>query len=474
MKSTYMSLCFIGLLTSCSLEPGYRRPCMEMPQSWRIEASDESTCCNVRWWEELQDPILDALVVQALENNKDLKTAIWRVSEFYGYYQIASSKLYPQIESDGMALKERIPEQASFLPEGFSPITPYYKYEFSLSYEIDLWGKIHSQSRAACEELLAQVENQKTVVLSLISAVAQTYLFIRELDQELKISNATLRDREEYVVLARKRFEGGLTSEIEVEQAISVLEEVRAIIATLEAQIPVQENLLSVLLGTSPTCILRGKEITQFSLPPVIPAGLPSDLLERRPDIMAAENRLIAANARIGVARAAFFPQISLTGLFGQESLQLKDLFTAPSIAWAIGGQYAQAIFTGGRLVGQLNATVSEQRELLYQYEQTILTAFKEVNDALVTHRQSKKLVDIETQRVAALVEYLKLAWLRYYEGQADYLTVLDAETKLLSSELDLTKAQGDVFITLVDIYKSLGGGWVIEANNSVYPNSCQ
>ncbi len=451
-------------LAGCNFAPRYHRPCMDIPLCWRFENDGGSTCCNIRWWEELGDPILDALIVQALQNNKDLKTAIWRVCEYYGRYQIASSQLFPQVNSKGSAVLEKFPT-ASFIPPGFDPVTPHYDYTFTLAYEIDFWGRVRNMSRAAYEELLAQVENRRTVVLTLVSEVANSYIRLRELDRELVIAYATEKEREEYVKLARKRFLGGLTSEIEVEQAISVLEETRAAIVVLQTKIPIEEDLLSVLLGEPPTCILRGREVDAFCLPPCIPAGLPSDLLERRPDIIAAERELIAANARIGVARAEFFPKISLVGAYGGDSFSFSELFSKPSQAWMIGGEYMQAIFTGGRLVGNLNASIAVRQQLLYQYEQTILNAFKEVSDALISHKNSKELVAVEKKRVAAVAEYLRFAWLRYDEGQTDYLTVLDAERQLFSAEIDLAKAQADVLLSLVAVYKSVGGGWVWEAD---------
>ena len=452
------------LVTGCNFAPRYQRPCVETPSGWRFESDMGSTCANLRWWEELGDPILDDLIVQALQNNKDLKVAMWRVCQFYGRYLVASSDLYPQISSDGSAVREKFPE-ASFIPPDFDPITSVYQYEFSLAYELDFWGRVRNLSQAGYEELLASVENRRTVVLSLVTAVAQAYIRLRELDRELVIAYATLRDREEYVEIAWKRFRGGLTSEIEVDQALSVMEETQADIVKLETEIPVQENLISLLVGRPPSPIGRGETLEQLELPICVPAGLPSDLLERRPDILAAENELRAANARIGAARAAIFPTISLTGLFGGESFQLNQLFTIPSRLWAAGGGYSWDIFTGGRLTGRLKSAKAVQQELLYQYEQTVLTAFKEVSDALVAHRQSKELVLVEKRRVEAVAEYLKLAWLRYYDGQTDYLTVLDAERQLFRAEIDLTKAQADVFFTLVDLYKSLGGGWVWDAD---------
>ncbi|MCC5832801.1 MAG: efflux transporter outer membrane subunit [Chlamydiales bacterium] len=452
------------LLAGCNLAPRYQRPCMEIPCCWRFENDGGSTCCNIRWWEELGDPILNALIVQALENNRDLKTAIWRVCEFYGRYQVATSKLFPQINLSGSAVVEKFPA-SSFIPPSFDPITPIYQYQFNLGYEIDFWGRVRNMSLSAYEELLAEVENRRTVVLTLVSEVSNSYIRLRGLDRELVIARATEADREEYVKLARLRFEGGLTSQIEVEQAISVLEETRAAIVMLETRISIEEDLLSVLLGEPPTCIMRGLAVNEFCLPPCIPAGLPSDLLERRPDIIAAERELIAANARIGVARAEFFPQISLVGAFGGESFKLSELFTKSARAWAIGGEFMQTIFAGGRLVGQLNSSIAVYRQLLFSYEQTILEAFREVSDALVSHKNSIELVQVEKKRVAAVAEYLKLAWLRYYNGETDYLTVLDAERQLFLAQIDLTKAQTDVFLSLVAIYKAVGGGWVWEAD---------
>jgi multidrug efflux system outer membrane protein len=253
-----------------------------------------------------------------------------------------------------------------------------------------------------------------------------------------------------------------------VTQAVSAYEEALAAIKNLERQIPQQENLISVLLGQSPHEILRGKAVYQFTLPKEIPTGLPSDLLERRPDIVQAEKLLIAANANIGVARAAFFPQINLTGLYGAESFQWKSLFSKTARTWQIGGNLLQAIFTGGRLMGQLDMTKAEKQEALFQYEQTILTAFQEVDDALIAHKISKELVEVYTVQVEALKEYLHLAWLRYYEGQTQYLTVLDAERQLFSAQIILAEAQGAVFITLTDLYKALGGGWVIDADTNL------
>lgn len=462
-------------MSGCNFAPKYTQPELDdMPTSWRFESSDASTLCNLKWWEALGDPVLDSLIDTALQNNKDLQVAIWRVREYWGQYEIVRSGLFPQLNAQASALKQRFPIKAGFLdflPGGgatINPILPDYKGVFNLSYEFDFWGQIRNETFAAYNQYLAQVENRRTVVLTLVAAVAQAYITLRQLDLQLLITQETVESRRESLELAKERFEGGLTSEIEVAQAASTYEETVATLQEYEKLIPQQENLLSVLIGQSPRDIVRGKGVWEWDLPPEIPAGLPSDLLTRRPDILQAENILIAANANIGVARAAFFPQISLTAFYGADSSQLNAFFDKASRTWQIGGSLLQQIFTGGRLFGQLDVAKAQQKEAVYHYEQTILTALKEVNDAMIGHQQSKKIVDTDEADVIARQEYLYLAWLRYYEGEADYLTVLDAERTLFTAQLSLAQAMGDEFITLVDLYKALGGGWIIDADASL------
>lgn len=470
MRTWFYSFALL-ICAGCNLEPRYRTPCMEMPCAWRIESDLSSTYANARWWEELDDPILNALILEALANNNDLKVAVARVCEFFARYQVVSSQLWPQISLSGTALKEKIPQKTTALPPGFDPITPFYAYQFTLAYEIDFWGKIRSEAHSAYAEALASIENRRTVVLTLVGAVAEAYVTLRQLDRELEISQATLAERKEYLRLANLRFEGGLTSEIEVVQAAAIYDQSLADVTFIEELIPQQENLISVLVGTNPTCILRGNTISSMKPPPDVPTGLPSELLLRRPDIRAAEDLLIAANAQIGAARAAFFPQISLTGLFGGESFELKSLFSSASRAWHIGATFMQPIFTGGKLRGQLNIACAEQQQALYSYAQTVLNAFKEVEDALIAYTQQKKLITIQEAKVKETRAYLHLSWLRYYNGQTDYLTVLDAERELYGTLIDLTRAQGNTLTALIDLYKALGGGWVIDADCCLQPH---
>jgi len=466
-----LALIFLILLAyGCNFEPRRMMPYVCMPETWRIEADESSTLANVRWWESLGDPILNELIVAGLDNNNDLKIASWRVFEYLAKYQIVRSELFPQVNLQSSAIRERFPV-SSFIPFNLNPIQSDFKYAFTLSYEIDIWGRIRSATHAAMAQVLASIENRKTVVLTLVSSIAQTYVSLRELDRELEIINTTITTREESLRIAKLRFEGGVTSEIDVAQAAAALDDALSRKPPLVTQIAEYENLLSILIGENPTCILRGKAVDQFELPNEIPAGLPSEILCQRPDIISAEEDIVSANALIGVARANFFPQISLTGLYGGESFELSQLFSNSAKTWQLGGTLLQPLFTGFRLTGQLLEAEVEREEAIYNYQQVILTAFKEVNDALVAHREAKKEVVIEADRVANMKEYLKLSWLRYYEGQTQYLTVLDAERQLLEAQLKQAEAQSNLFVTLIDIYKALGGGWVVDADSCLRDN---
>ncbi len=457
-----LSLVFLG---SCNMAPKYERPDLALPSSWRIEEEVGDTLANASWWKALGDEVLDQLIETALLGNKDLQVAVFRVYQYLGQFQAATSSLYPQMNANSKALKSKFAVDDNFLPQGSSPITPDFGLNLSLSYEIDFWGKARNESAAAFSEYLASIENRKTVVLTLIGAVVQGYIYLRQLDTQLELSKSILGSRKESLDIAKYRFEGGLTSEIEVDQALSVYEEAAAKVFNYIKLIGQQENLLSALLGKSPGPIPRGKSLQDLILPKEVPSGLPSDLLTRRPDIVRAENILKASNANIGVARAAFFPQLSFGALYGVDSLALKTLVKKTSRTWLIGGSLLDNIFTGGLLTGQLKIAEAEKKEMVFTYEQTVLTALKEVDDALIGLKQSKEVFAADQRELAALKGYLQLAWYRYYEGETEYLTVLDAERKVFDSALNVVTAQADQFLNLVDLYKSLGGGWVEESD---------
>jgi multidrug efflux system outer membrane protein len=350
------------------------------------------------------------------------------------------------------------------------PLFPIYSNDYravlTASYELDLWGKIRSATEASYAELLGEINARRTVILSVVSSVASSYMLLRQYDWQLQISKQTLRSREESYELAQLRFKEGLTSELEVAQAKAERDEAVIQIIQFQTLVPQQENLLSVLIGHPPTAIKRGLPVDEWQLPPEVPTGLPVDLLEQRPDILQAEEQLKAANFRIGEARALYFPDITLTGYYGYESSELHRLFTDPSRTWQWMANLLQPVFTGWRISNSVDLAKAETQEAVYNYLQVILTALQEVDDALIAHKNAKEAVIAENARVKDYEQYLHLANLQYRNGLVDYLSVLDAERRLFEAQLDLAKAEADVFITLVNIYKALGGGWVIDAEN--------
>ena len=461
------SVLMLSSLTCCNFAPKYEAPDLPLPTTWRTDTEEKEDLAIGNWWENLGDEVLNDLIVTALKNNKDLQVAIWRVSQYLSQYTVARSGLYPQASVGGAAYKERLPVNENFLQSlGISSITPEYQLNLSLAYELDFWGSIRNTAAAAHAQYLAQIENRRTVVLTLIGSVAEAYVYLRQLDLQLEISKNILTTRAESLQIARYRFEGGVTSEIEVEQAISVYEEAIASVRELERQIPMQENLLSVLLGRGPGPIARGKSLSDLILPSKVPSGMPSDLLTRRPDILRAENNLLAANANIGVARAAFFPQVNLATICGVSSLHIKTLFDNSSKTWSTGGSFLENIFTGGSLTGQLQIARAQKQEMVFSYEQTILTALAEVDDSLISLQKSKEIFAADKADVEALQRYLVLAWYQYYEGQTQYLTVLDAERSVFTAKINAVTAEADQFFYLINLYKALGGGWVVEADD--------
>ena len=472
IKRHFLIIGFVFFLTSCNLAPKYCPPRIDIPDSYRLELQNatppEFVCktANIKWWEQFHDKVLDDLIITALGNNYDIKIAIARVDQYRAILGIVSSNLFPQV--GGELNKTR--QQLSL--ETFPPLSPQYRrfnvYSATISaaYELDIWGKIKNRSDAAYYDYLAQIEVKRTVILTLVSAVADSYVNLRKLDKQLEISKNTLKTRIESERIARLRFESGFTSELEYKQAQSETETAIIAIKRLEITIPVQENLISVLVGMAPTSITRGKILDALVMPPNIPVGLPSDLLWQRPDIQRAEDAIIASNYKIGEARAEFFPDITLTGMYGNQSSQLHNLFTGNAVTWATSANLFQPIFTGGRLLSQLELAKSVKSETVYIYCQTILNALKEVNDALISHKMNLELVIEQTKQVKIFERYRYLAELQYNNGQSDYLNVLDAERRLFESQLLLADTEANSFSSLINLYKALGGGWVIEAEH--------
>jgi multidrug efflux system outer membrane protein len=448
----------------CTVGPDYVRPQVDSPEQWRVDYAAAAAVANTRWWEQFNDPVLNDLIDTALRENKDVRIAAARVEEFAARVDIARSGFFPQIGYNGQASRNQASRESfGGIPAGGDRSYNDYSATLNAGWEIDLWGRIRRATEATRAELLAQEENRRTVILSLVSAVANTYITLRQLDRQLEVSRDTLETRSEGLRLFELKFKGGVVSELELAQVKVEYEQAAAAIPPIERQIALTENALSILLGRNPGNILRGKSIDALVLPPV-PAGAPSSLLERRPDVRAAEQSLAAANARIGVARAQYFPTISLTGLFGYASEQLGDLLENSANVWSLGGTALGPIFTGGAVSGQVRASEAVQRQALVGYLQTVQGAFREVDDALVSVQKSREQLAAEGRRVAALVDYARLAKARYDEGYASYIEVLDAQRSLFDAQLQYVGVQAALYTALVNTYKAMGGGWIIQA----------
>ena len=454
----------LATVTGCTVGPDYVKPELDTPEDWRFRIEDATGTVNTQWWEQFDDPVLDALINQALVNNKDVRIAAARVEEFAARVDITRAGFYPQIGYDGSAGRNATSLDATGdLPAGTSRINDSYLAALNVGWELDVWGRIRRSTEAARAQLLAAEEGRRTVILTLVSAVASSYLNLLSLDRQLEIAIRTLETRGESVDLFQTKYEGGVVSALEVAQIRSEYEQAAVRIPSLERQIALQENNISVLLGSNPGAIPRGKTIDELA-PPQVPEGMPSELLARRPDIQRAEQDLIAANAQIGVARSQYFPTISLSGLFGYASTELSDLLQGSSEIWGIGADALGPIFTGGSISGQVRATEAVQRQALVGYAQTVQTAFREVDDALISSVKFREELTAQGRRVDALQDYARYAQIRYDEGQVSYIEVLDSERRLFDAELLHAQSKNDVHASLVGLYKAMGGGWIQEA----------
>jgi len=399
----------LATITGCTVGPDYVRPEIDTPEDWRFKIEDAAGTVNTEWWEQFNDPVLDALINRALLNNKDVRIAAARVEEFAARVDITRAGFYPQIGYDGSARRGSISSAAASKLPGTSRINDSYMAALNVGWELDVWGRIRRATEAARAQLLATEEGRRTVILTLVTSVASSYINLRNLDQQLQISIRTLDTRGKSVELFQIQFEGGVVSALEVAQIRSEYEQAAVRIPALERLIALQENALSILLGSNPGDIPRGKSIDTFVLPQV-PAGLPSELLARRPDIRLAEQDLIAANAQIGVARSQYFPTISLSGLFGYASTELSDLLQGSSKIWDIGAGALGPIFTGGRISGQVRASEAVQRQALVGYARAVQTAFREVDDALISSVKLREEQLAQGRRVDALKDYAHYA----------------------------------------------------------------
>jgi len=455
-------------LAGCTVGPNYHRPTVQTPANFRAPdaalASDPASLADLKWWEVFKDQNLQELERTALSQNYDLRDAIARVEAAQATLGITRSEQFPQLAANAGISTNRISRNGqSALPSSFVPAQnrTFGAATLSLlSFEVDIWGRLRRATEAARADLLGAEENRKAVTTTLVSEVASAYFSLRELDYQLDISRRTLATRRDSLALIKNRQEGGVATLLDLRQSEQLVYTAAETIPTLQQQIEQTENRISLLLGKNPGEVLRGRSLTEQEMPPTVPPGLPSALLERRPDIRAAEQSLIAANAEIGVAKAAYFPQISLSGFLGGQGTQLSSLFSGPSAVWNFTPQVTQPIFTAGRLKSNVKLTEALRDSALIRYEKTIQTAFTEVSDALIAHQRVRESREQQELLVAALQDRTRLAYVRYRGGVDTLLNALDADRDLFQAELTLSQIRLNELVSVVQLYKALGGGW--------------
>ena len=439
--------------------PDYQRPKTEDTTAFRMAegSSDIPSLANLPWWDLLRDEQLQGLIKMALAENRDLRQAVATVEEFQARAFIARSDFMPGISVSGNA--PVFGRKTVFLVPGFANPFNYYLQGY-LSWELDIWGRIRRSNEAARADLLSKEENRRAVTIQLVSAVGEAYFNLLQFDAQLDIAKRTVQSWEESVRISQARLKQGFSSRLDMDQFEAERAQAAARTAELERQMVQAENQLSVLLGRKPFAITRGRSLYEQVMPPEVPAGLPSELLQRRPDLLQAEQQLAAATARIGAAKADRFPKITLTGLLGSASPQLSKFFSDPAFYGVGGAGFVGPLLNAQMLGFQQDAAEAQAKQALAQYEQSILIAFREVEDSLIAVRTARTQNDAQQQQVTALQSALKLAELRYKGGLANYLDVLVSRRNLFEAELAMTSSRRLHLVSVVQLYKALGGGW--------------
>jgi len=458
----------ISLLGGSVISVGAQQKSPEPPIPDAFRGTDPTASVNqtsigdLKWFEVFKDDQLQKLVHTALVNNYDVRVAVARINAARANVGLARSEQFPQFDASADLTTTRASRngQAGAFGQGGKGRSFGNVFLNLLTFELDVWGRLRQQTKAARAQLRASEEDRKTVLTIVVGDVAGGYFSLLELDSELDLAKRTLATREQSLRLIRARQQGGLATALDVRQAEELVYQASQTIPDTERLIEQTENQLSFITGNTPGPITRGQPLDQQQTLPLVPPGLPSSLLERRPDIRAAEENLVAQRALVSVAKKAFFPRISLTGLLGFQSDQLSNLFGGASRAWTFVPQVTQPIFTGGRLKSDLKFARAQQEFAIVQYQQTIQNAFKEVSDALIQYRKVREIRVQQELLVAALRERSRLAYLRYEGGVDTLLNALDSDRELFDSELDLTKTKRDELLSLVQLYKALGGGW--------------
>jgi outer membrane protein, multidrug efflux system len=466
-KRLFMVTCVASLVTSCTVGPDYKRPPITPPEVFRgsgevTPPTDLTSLADLKWFEVFKDQHLQDMVRTALVQNYDLREAIARVDAARANLGITRADQFPTIDASADVTALRLSTGGQFaVPQGSSQRRTFGSVAVNLvSFEADIWGRLRRATEAARADLLASDDNRKAVITTVIADVAAAYFNLLELDMELEISRRTLAVREDSLQLIRVREQGGIATLLEVREGEQLVYGAAQVIPFTEQQIQQTENAISLLLGQPPGDIARGRSLIEQQEPPAVPPGVPSSLLERRPDIRAAEQNLVAANAFIGVAKAAYFPQISLTGLFGFQSTDLSGLFSGSTRAWQFVPQLTQPIFNAGRISSNVKLSEAQQQIALVQYERAIQNAFREVSDALVQYRQTREIRAIQERLEATLQDRSRLAYMRYRGGVDTLLNALDADRDLFEAELELAQTRRNELLALVQLYRALGGGW--------------
>jgi outer membrane protein, multidrug efflux system len=452
--------CTCQFITGCAIGPNYLRPEVPLPETHRgqVGVPEAASLADLPWWEVFQDQVLQGLITEALANNYDLRTAAARVEQARALVGVARADFSPQIGYEGDAGRAHGVSQARV------PIVPgqtsnTFAGLFNLAWEFDVWGRIRRADEAALADLFATEEFRRGVVLSLVSEVAQAYLELRELDLELDIASRTIASFQRTLDLFTRRLQLGVASKLETARAEAALAGTAATVPGLERRIVAKENQINVLLGRPPSPIPRGTLLVDQTVPPATPAGLPSQLLERRPDILQSEQSLVAANARVGVAEANFFPRIGLTSLYGGASTDIENIVSSGHIE-AVAGQLVGPLLQGGRIFENYQAALAQREQARLQYEQAVIQALQEVSNALTDQQKLAEAREEQTRTVFAYRESVRLSTLRYTGGFANYFEVIEAQQLLFPAEIILAQVQRDQLIAVVQLYRALGGGW--------------
>ena len=463
----------IATVAGCKFGPNYERPAVTAPESYRDQpassAADGASFADLNWWQVYKDPQLQSLVRTALEHNYDAQIAVTRILQAEAIEIQTASPLYPQIGYQGGIATGRnsflgTPNPNNGTTTGSALLT------LSCAWEIDLWGRVQRADEAALAQILAAEENRRAVMLTLVTSVAQAYFELLELDLEVEIARQNVASFQQSLDLFSRRANGGVDSQLQVLRAQANLSQVAATIPELQRLTAIKENQINLLLGTTPGPITRGKPLVEQEMPVEIPVGLPSSLLERRPDIRASEQQLVAANAQIGAAIANFFPQIGLTTFFGKASPSLSSFTSGSTNAWGVGANLSGPIFTAGLTQAQVDQAKAQFQEAKLRYEQIVNASFHEVADTLVTR---EKLISIEQElqvQVKSLSGAVVISRDRYAVGRASYFEILDAQQQLYPAQTSLARAKADQYIAVIQLYKALGGGWNLPTDDWTDP----